>query len=107
MVFRFFLNAFFFIFSFSFFYIILFSRIEVRGCMDLRGFALRCRDFEDLTKFGLKHLTERVLGRTLDKSPHVRLSNWEAETLDAQQTEYAANDALVATDIFRYEGNVS
>ena len=34
----------------------------------------------------------------------MRLSNWEAETLDAQQTEYAANDALVATDIFRYEG---
>ena len=80
------------------------KRIEVRGCLDLRGFALRCRDFEDLTKFGLKHLTEVVLARTLDKSPHVRLSNWEAETLDAQQTEYAANDALVATDIFRYEG---
>ena len=69
----------------------------------MRAFAFRSRDFEDLSKFGLKHLTEAVLAETLDKSPGVRLSDWEAEKLSKQQTEYAANDALVATDIFRLD----
>ena len=77
------------------------QRIDVKGCTDLRAFALRCRDFEHLEKLGLKHLTESVLGKTLDKSSHVRLSDWEAEELSEQQKKYAANDALVATDIFR------
>ena len=77
------------------------QRIDVKGCIDLRAFALRCRDFEHLEKLGLKHLTESILGKTLDKSAHMRLSDWEAEELTEQQKKYAANDALVATDIFR------
>ena len=77
------------------------SRLEVRGCLDLRSFVLRCPEYEHLRKLGLKNLTESILGRTLDKSARVRLSNWEAEELTDAQTEYAADDALVAVDIFR------
>ena len=62
---------------------------------------LRCRDFEHLEKLGLKNLAESILGQTLDKSPRLRLSNWEAEELTQRQREYAADDALVAVDIFR------
>lgn len=75
--------------------------LEVRGCIDLRAFTLRCHDFENLEKLGLKSLTESVLGITLDKNPKIRLSNWETVELSHVQKEYAAHDALVAMDIFR------
>ena len=77
------------------------SSLPVLGCLDLRAFVLRCRDFEHLEKLGLKNLTESILGQTLDKSPRLRLSDWEAEQLSQKQMEYAADDALVAVDIFR------
>jgi hypothetical protein len=73
----------------------------VKGCVDLRSFTLRCREFEKLEKLGLKSLAEAVLQRSLDKSPRLRQSDWEAEALTPEQMEYAANDALVAVDIFR------
>ena len=73
----------------------------MNGCLDLRAFALCCRDFEHLTKLGLPHLAEAVLGKTLFKTFKVSASNWEADSLSYAQKTYAANDAMIAADIFK------
>ncbi|KFO05767.1 Exonuclease 3'-5' domain-containing protein 2 [Balearica regulorum gibbericeps] len=72
----------------------------VKGNVDLRYLAMRQR--KDLLHncLSLKSLAEKVLNCQLDKSPHVRCSNWEAEELTQDQVLYAARDAQVSVALF-------
>ncbi|NXT25878.1 EXD2 protein, partial [Syrrhaptes paradoxus] len=74
--------------------------LPVKGSMDLRYLAMRQR--KDLLHncLSLKSLAEKVLNCPLDKSPHVRCSNWEAEELTRDQVLYAARDAQVSVALF-------
>ncbi|XP_067012367.2 exonuclease 3'-5' domain-containing protein 2 [Anabrus simplex] len=72
--------------------------IMVRGCLDLRHLVVQNGG---KPKGGLAGLTENILGVKLDKSWHIRCSNWEAETLEERQIDYAARDALVGMEIFK------
>ncbi|NXT75943.1 EXD2 protein, partial [Zapornia atra] len=72
----------------------------VKGNVDLRYLAMRQR--KDLLHncLSLKSLAEKVLNCPLDKSPHVRCSDWEAEELTQDQVLYAARDAQVSVALF-------
>ncbi|NWS75977.1 EXD2 protein, partial [Crotophaga sulcirostris] len=74
--------------------------LPVKGSMDLRYLAMRQR--KDLLHncLSLKSLAEEVLNCPLDKSLHVRCSNWEAEELTQDQVLYAARDAQVSVALF-------
>ncbi|XP_069714365.1 exonuclease 3'-5' domain-containing protein 2 isoform X2 [Phaenicophaeus curvirostris] len=74
--------------------------LPVKGSMDLRYLAMRQR--KDLLDncLSLKSLAEKVLNCPLDKSLHVRCSNWEAEELTQDQVLYAARDAQVSVALF-------
>ncbi|NWH61046.1 EXD2 protein, partial [Geococcyx californianus] len=74
--------------------------LPVKGSMDLRYLAMRQR--KDLLHncLSLKSLAEKVLNCPLDKSLHVRCSNWEAEELTQDQVLYAARDAQVSVALF-------
>lgn len=47
-------------------------------------------------------MSEKYLGVTLDKSKSVRCSNWNALSLNAEQIDYAAKDALVGVELFKH-----
>ena len=66
--------------------------LTVRGCMDLRY----------LTKVtgGLSGMAKYYLGVEMDKSWHIRCSDWEAKELSEHQVQYASQDSLVAVRIF-------
>ncbi|OXB74881.1 UNVERIFIED_CONTAM: hypothetical protein H355_017156 [Colinus virginianus] len=72
----------------------------VKGSVDLRYIAMRQR--KDLLHncLSLKSLAEKVLNCPLDKSPHMRCSNWEAEELTRDQVLYAARDAQISVALF-------
>ncbi|XP_021257107.1 exonuclease 3'-5' domain-containing protein 2 [Numida meleagris] len=74
--------------------------LPVKGSVDLRYLAMRQR--KDLLHncLSLKSLAEKVLNCPLDKSPHMRCSNWEAEELTQDQVLYAARDAQVSVALF-------
>ncbi|XP_057276038.1 exonuclease 3'-5' domain-containing protein 2 isoform X2 [Pezoporus wallicus] len=73
--------------------------LPVKGSVDLRYLAMR--QWKDLPHcLSLKSLAEEVLNCPLDKSPHVRCSNWEAEELTQDQVLYAARDAQVSVALF-------
>ena len=63
------------------------------GFVDLQNEAIRW----GIEEKSLRKLSAIVLGMRVSKAQ--RLSNWEAEQLTAQQQEYAATDAWVATRI--------
>ena len=48
----------------------------------------------------LSALSQQILGITMDKDWKIRCSDWEAPKLSERQIEYAANDAIVAVQIF-------
>ena len=52
-----------------------------------------------LGNFGLKGMTEEVLGAALSKRS--KLTNWEASVLSEEQQMYAATDAWVGQAIYR------
>jgi ribonuclease D len=52
-----------------------------------------------LKNFGLKGMTEEVLGSTLSK--RAKISNWEAHSLTQQQILYAATDAWIGFRLFQ------
>ena len=56
----------------------------VRGCVDLRYIAVRSKSF-NVGVTGLKGMAEKVLNVTLNKSYHLRCSDWEAEELSEAQ----------------------
>ncbi|XP_060684308.1 exonuclease 3'-5' domain-containing protein 2 [Hemiscyllium ocellatum] len=75
--------------------------IMVRGCLDVRYLAMRqSRKNSFACSPSLKSLAQDVLNYTLDKSLHLRCSNWEAEELSNEQVAYAAQDAQISVALF-------
>ncbi|XP_072425361.1 exonuclease 3'-5' domain-containing protein 2 isoform X2 [Chiloscyllium punctatum] len=70
--------------------------IMVRGCLDVRYLAMRQRKNSFACSPSLKSLAQDILNYTLDKSLHLRCSNWEAEELSNEQVAYAAQDAQIS-----------
>jgi ribonuclease D len=52
----------------------------------------------NLKNFGLKGMTEEVLGLTLSKK--AKLTNWETHEFTHEQTMYAATDAWIGREIY-------
>ncbi|XP_067847345.1 exonuclease 3'-5' domain-containing protein 2 isoform X2 [Heptranchias perlo] len=75
-------------------------RVTVRGCLDVRYLVMRQRKNILTCPLGLKSLAQDILNFTLDKSFHLRCSNWEAEELTDEQVTYAAQDAQVSVALF-------
>lgn len=48
----------------------------------------------------LSALSQQIIGETMDKDWKIRCSNWEAPQLSDRQIQYAANDAIVAAQVF-------
>ena len=48
----------------------------------------------------LSALSQQIIGETMDKDWRIRCSNWEAPQLSERQIQYAANDAIVAAQVF-------
>ncbi|XP_033757697.1 exonuclease 3'-5' domain-containing protein 2-like isoform X2 [Pecten maximus] len=74
----------------------------VRGCVDLRHMLLRVRGIYQCPSIGLQGVAQGVLGVTISKDKSVRCGNWEADVLSSRQKDYAADDAIVAVDIFTH-----
>lgn len=70
--------------------------VDVAGTLDIRHLV----EGKDLVG-GLAAVVKSELGVTLPKDFHVRVSNWEANTLTSSQKTYAANDALGALHAFK------
>lgn len=74
--------------------------VSVEGTLDLRLMAdmAGCQGYNKSLGF----LAETYLGITLNKDLSVRCSNWEDEVLDCNQVEYAAMDAMVGIELFKF-----
>jgi len=67
---------------------------EAKGFTELQLLAKE----KGLTQFGLKGMTEELLGATIHKGP--KMTNWEAQTLTDRQLNYAATDAWIGLKLF-------
>lgn len=70
----------------------------VASTFDLRYMAALC----NCRPGGLAKMSEDYLNVKLEKNWRIRCSDWEAPTLSKMQTDYAANDAHVAIELFKY-----
>uniref|UniRef100_A0A3P9LS13 Exonuclease 3'-5' domain-containing protein 2 n=1 Tax=Oryzias latipes TaxID=8090 RepID=A0A3P9LS13_ORYLA len=68
--------------------------------VDLRYLAMRQRRTAADNGLSLKSLAADLLNFSLDKSPELRCSDWEADQLTLNQVAYAARDAQVAVALF-------
>ncbi|KAF7652073.1 hypothetical protein LDENG_00101740 [Lucifuga dentata] len=68
--------------------------------VDLRYLALRQRQAAVNNGLSLKSLAADLLNVSLDKSPELRCSDWEADQLTLEQMTYAARDAQVSIALF-------
>lgn len=75
------------------------DNVKLDGVIDLQKIA---QNF-GFQKLGLKNITERVLGKYLDKSPSV--SNWEKFPLTSKQIIYAATDAWITLFLYNKLSN--
>jgi len=55
-----------------------------------------------MTKFGLKGMSEELLGGTVSKGP--KMTNWDAKVLTDKQIMYAATDAWIGLKLFEKLG---
>ncbi|XP_034969449.2 exonuclease 3'-5' domain-containing protein 2 isoform X1 [Zootoca vivipara] len=74
--------------------------VTVKGSVDLRYLAMRQNKTLPQNGLSLKALSERILSYPLDKSFHLRCSNWEVEELTPEQVAYAARDTQVSVALF-------
>lgn len=72
--------------------------ICVASTLDLRYMAWMCH----LRTGGLAKLSEMYLNIFLDKDWRIRCSDWEAPILSKTQIEYAAKDAHVGIELFKF-----
>ncbi|XP_055312173.1 exonuclease 3'-5' domain-containing protein 2-like isoform X1 [Sitodiplosis mosellana] len=75
--------------------------VRVASTLDLRFVAQEAKS-SVMRKSSLAHMADEFLGVSLDKDPSIRCSNWEASTLTNAQIDYAATDAHVAIELFKY-----
>ncbi|MEE6491821.1 hypothetical protein FKM82_016394 [Ascaphus truei] len=74
--------------------------LSVKGNVDIRYLAMRHRRDLFHNCLSLKSLSETLLCCPLEKSLHLRCSNWEAEEFSQDQVSYAARDAQVSVALF-------
>ncbi|XP_072121480.1 exonuclease 3'-5' domain-containing protein 2 isoform X2 [Mobula birostris] len=74
--------------------------VTVKGCLDLRYLVMQQRKNNLAHSLSLKSLAQDTINFTLDKSLHLRCSNWEAQELTNDQVTYAAQDAQVSVALF-------
>ncbi|XP_059809844.1 exonuclease 3'-5' domain-containing protein 2 isoform X1 [Hypanus sabinus] len=74
--------------------------VTVKGCLDLRYLVTQQRKNNLAHSLSLKSLAQDIINFTLDKSLHLRCSNWEAPELTNEQVTYAAQDAQVSVALF-------
>lgn len=70
----------------------------VASTFDLRYLAA----MTDCRPAGLGKMTEDYLNVKLDKNWRIRCSDWESPTLSGKQIDYAAKDAHVAIELFKF-----
>ncbi|KAK2652038.1 hypothetical protein Ddye_011894 [Dipteronia dyeriana] len=80
--------------------------LSVGNAIDLRTLAAEQVDvlgmnMKELKQAGLKGLSERVLGKKLEKPKKIQLSNWDNRKLSSHQVQYACLDAFVSFEIAR------
>lgn len=81
--------------------------IGVAKTMDLRYLAFEASKVDERLKAGgLAAMAQNMLNVVLDKDRKVVLSNWERDILQPNQIEYAAKDAIVAIELFKYMAQV-
>ncbi len=68
--------------------------------IELGGMASRCHPEVTNGSIGLEGLVATVLKRSIEKTPSVRLSNWEAVPLSVDQVKYACRDAWASLLVF-------
>jgi len=73
--------------------------IEPKGLVDIRHVVREFKPQAVANKSGAAHLAKEILGMELDPKDWKFHENWESETLDENQIEYAANDVLTAMAI--------
>ncbi|XP_069773250.1 exonuclease 3'-5' domain-containing protein 2 isoform X4 [Narcine bancroftii] len=74
--------------------------VMVKSCLDVRYLVTHQRKNNLTYSLSLKSLAQEIIHFTLDKSLHLRCSNWEAEELTNEQVTYAAQDAQVSVALF-------
>ncbi|KAK1578624.1 hypothetical protein Q3G72_031753 [Acer saccharum] len=58
-------------------------------------------NMKELKQAGLKVLSEKVLGKKLEKLKQTQLSKWDNRKLSSDQVQYACLDAFVSFEIAR------
>ncbi|KAK4838064.1 hypothetical protein QYF36_010672 [Acer negundo] len=80
--------------------------LSVGNAIDLRTLAaehveLLGMNMKELKQAGLKGLSERILGKKLEKPKNIQLSNWDDRKLSSDQVQHACLDAFVSFEIAR------
>ncbi|KAK0597930.1 hypothetical protein LWI29_029994 [Acer saccharum] len=80
--------------------------LSVGNAIDLRTLAAEQvqvlgMNMMELKQAGLKDLSERILGKKLEKPKQTRLSNWDDRKLSSDQVQYACLDSFVSFEIAR------
>ncbi len=72
--------------------------ISLKSCIDLDN--IFKSKLNSKNQIGAKKAVSLFLGKNIEKSRKVSLSNWERTNLTAKQIKYAAEDAFAAYDVF-------
>ncbi|KAI9159698.1 hypothetical protein LWI28_001074 [Acer negundo] len=80
--------------------------LSVGNAIDLRTLAAEHvevlgMNMKELKQAGLKGLSERILGKKLEKPKQIQLSKWDDRKLSSDQVQYACLDAFVSFEIAR------
>ncbi|KAK1575306.1 hypothetical protein Q3G72_004357 [Acer saccharum] len=80
--------------------------LSVGNAIDLRTLAAEQvevlgMNMTELKQAGLKVLSDRVLGKKIEKPKKIQLSNWDDRWLSSDQVQYACLDAFVSFEIAR------
>jgi hypothetical protein len=78
--------------------------IKMKGLIDLSEaanarlcfFSSTAKGVQAPQKWSMAALAEKLMGKTVKKSQHIRCSDWEQDPLTADQQSYAATDAWVS-----------
>ncbi|XP_004514484.1 3'-5' exonuclease-like [Cicer arietinum] len=76
-------------------------KIHVANFDDLRTLAAYVLNDREMLKTGIKTLSQRVLGKAVQKPKKVTTSKWDNKKLNEDQVKYATVDAFVSFEVGR------